>query len=1308
MKHLNQTGRRAALWLLVAMMSCLQSVWALAPVADEYVVLRNTKTGGAITNRGNGANDAPLYVDTFDKVNASFTWRLMQTESQAGTDEFRIINDACGKVIDLPLSSSSPKPLLWSAHSESAKDFLNQVVVFESVDGQAEAYRIKSHDGTYYLAATDGGDLVLTRTPDDYALFTLESAPSPFAERNDWENEFVIGIHKEDGHATYLPYASTAALRADKAHYDKPWLDPTGAEWITLNGLWKLNYVDSPENRPGEADFYGDQADVSAWDTITVPSCLEMKGYGDPLYINVDYPFENNPPYIQMRNYGGQLTNSVASYRRTFDLPEGWNGKRVFAHFDGIYSAAYVWVNGHAAGYTQGANNVSEFDVTAYVRPGENNISVQVFRWSDGSYLEDQDMWRMSGIHRDVYLYATPKTYIADHYITARLSAYNNTANTATAAAKVELKVCNRDKAAASKSVTARIYDPAGALVATQSADVSFEAGDSIRTLSLDFGTLADAQLWSAETPNLYTFEFSQLDAEGREEQAFATKYGFCNVDISRGFLQVNGQRTYLKGANTQDTHPVTGRTMSVATMLKDISLMKQANMNAVRTSHYPRQAKMMQMFDYYGLYTVDEADMECHLSWWSSMGWVSPQRPNLATVPSWEAAIVDRSVRNVLRDRNHASVVFWSLGNESGSGVNIDAAYAATRALDPRPIHYEGSTRDGASGTDIFSTMYRPVAVVQNQTSANNRQQPYYMCEYAHAMGNSVGNLKEYWDAIIDSRYGVGGTIWDFVDQSIYEPADIKNGNLTTNGFPRYISGYDKPGPHQGNFVNNGLVNADRAWSSELTEVKNIYQYVKLASLRDKTARLTNKYTFTNLSKFDLRWSVLEDGKEVESGTLPCPDTKPGGTAQIEIPYTTVPEEGKEYMLNLSLCLKEAEPWAEAGYAIATFQQTLQERPAQLAAVENEAPRFTVKRNTPYNYTLGTDKLEVSFNSSTLTGYKYNGRNIMRPGYQYAPEFCSYRYVENYAANGESGSYDKSGGVGTKTATRAMQPDSLTFVYTIEAEGSKCPYKFVYTVHSNGVLELDATLSPVVADLRRLGLGMQFAPGLENVEYYARGPWANYVDRKQGSFLGHYTSTISDLFEWFARPQSTGNHEDLRYVILTDDEGNGVKVETEGQVSFSVLHYEDADLSTYRHNWDMPASSNIYAHFDYAQLGLGNASCGSDCTPLDKYKVPSSGTYSFKLRFTPIDADELTGVQTPTSPLAYAISHSAGQITVSGALTAGTKATLYDLGGHRVATASAPADTQRLTLNASGTPRGNYILVVENAQGRRAHKLNL
>ncbi len=1185
-------------------------IWADKPIEGHYYIITNVQTGNVVSNKGNASTDAKLYVEPFVEGNATQIWKFVQHDYLEDTMLFQLVNADCGLAIDLSLNTNRG-PLLWTVNNQGVgQTFNNQIIEFVTLNAEAGTYLLRSYDGERAICASASGILSLTENMSSaFCAFTLTEAEKPNVQTKYWEDSSIFEENKEAGHATYMPYPTTSAMRADAERYEKPWLDPVGAKWLSLNGVWQLNWTTDLSNLPAEADFYGDAADVSAWDTISVPSCLEMKGYGDPLYINVNYPFADNPPTIKMSS---GLQNSVASYRRTFTLPMGWEKERVFLHFDGIYSAAYVWVNGHYVGYTQGANNVSEFDVSNVVRTGENNVSVRVIRWTDGSYLEGQDMWHMSGIHRDVYLFATPRTFIADHRITADV-----TPSGGQACPVVRFTMCNRDRTAAKKIVRVTLRDPEGNEMTSQSTEIEMTASDSIQKVELRMGCHQDVKLWSSEKPILYTFEFSQTDAQtGREEQAFSTRYGFRSIDLNMGYLRVNGQRVYLKGVNTQDTHPMHGRTMPVSTMLQDVTLMKQANINCVRTSHYPRQAKMMAMFDYFGLYCVDEADMECHKNW--------EDGSSIINSSDWTAAIVDRNVRNVLRDRNHPSVVMWSLGNESGSGYNVIAAYDAVSELDDRPIHYEGATRGNAEGTDVWSVMYPNVGDVASKCSSNWRRQPYFMCEYAHAMGNSVGNLAEYWGAIIGSTYGIGGCIWDWVDQSIYDAEDIKAGKLVQNGFPKYITGYDKPGPHQGNFVNNGIVNADRSWSPELYTVKKVYQNVVRRTFRNKRLNIQNNYAFTNLNEFDLTWSVLKDGEVVESGSEQMTSCPAGRAATKLMSYKTEPEVGSEYLLNYELRLREATPWAEAGYAVATFQDTIQLRPATLPTMEHEGQPFTYESISSSRHELRNDRVEVVFTRNGLYTYKVDG--VLRMRSTQTPEYADYRYIENEEPYGGTENYDTSPGVGDKTTTYELSDDGRTFTCTIEADGKKVPYTLKYTLYCDGVVELEASFSPIANNLRRIGLGMRFPTRWDNITYYACGPHENYIDRREGAYLGVYSTTVSDMFEPYARPQSCGNHEGLRWVTLSSADGDGIRVETEGNVAFSMLHWDDKALKSANHCWNLSNSGEVFAHFDYMQKGLGNASCGPG--PLSQYMVPSSGTYGYKLRFIPVKV-EVDGINT-------------------------------------------------------------------------------
>ena len=991
------------------------------------------------------------------------------------------------------------------------------------------------------------------------------------------------------------------------------------------------------------------------------------------------------------------LNNSVGSYRRNFELPAGWDGKRLFLHFDGIYGAAFVWMNGKYVGYTQGSNNDAEFDVTAAARTGENNVCVQVFRWSDGSYIEGQDMFHMSGIHRDVYLYATPKAFVRDHYITAAL---NTTYTGGTMNVNVEMD--NRDGLAAAKKVKVSLLSPSGETVATETKDFALAAAD--KTLAQDFSfTLSNLLPWTAETPNLYTVEVAQLTADGKEEMAFATKYGFRTVEIKNNKMTINGQRVFFRGANLQDTHPVHGRAVDVPTMLKDVILMKQSNMNTVRTSHYPRQAKMYAMFDYYGLYCMDEADLECHKNWEDNLG--------LSNDASWEAAYVDRVERMVLRDRNHPSVCFWSLGNESGVGSNLKACYDRAHALDSRPVHYEGATRGNADYSDMWSVMYPNVSRATSQANNNWRKQPYFMCEYAHAMGNAVGNLKEYWDIIEGSTYGMGGCIWDLVDQSVYRSDDIKDGNLTTNGFPRYQSGYDFPGPAQGNFVNNGLVSADRAWSPKLAEVKKVYQGVRFGDFYPSTkkASIKNMYHFTNLNLYEMHYAVLANGHQVEEGTFNMPALKAGNTLLVDIPYTYQPAADEECLLNLEVRLKEDATWAEAGYAIASHQYSLQEASASLPAVETgSATAFTTDTSNANRVVLTSDKAKFIFSKTgLLSAWTYNNQSVMTAG----PEYANFRWVENDEASGNTASAANGIDASSRTMNYTVAADGKSAQFTVNASGTLCSYNFVYNVYANGVMELTASYTPQTSDLRRIGMLMRFPAAFENVSYYARGPWENYIDRQTASYLGRYTTTVTDMFEAYPRPQTCGNHLDLRELVLTNaDNSLGIKVEkADGQVAFQLLHYDDEALSKARHRWDASLTAkDVYAHFDYMQKGLGNGSCGQNTGTLTQYFCPSSGTYTYKLRFTPFDTTDTGIAATPlaASPADYAVRHSGGIVTLTGNIEAGTSVAAYNLGGVRVANASTAVGTQSLSLNLGAQPHGAYLITVTNANGTRTHKI--
>ncbi len=1202
--------------------------------------------------------DTGLAFLAYAEGNDAQKWKLVAVSGKQ--DCYQLVNGDGELAFDMALNDTkkvSGYPCMWT---QSIANPNQQIYITKKGSGYKLSAVSARNGQTYYItygsiSSVNGYYCGYGNSEASAATLQFKEVPAVvIPEGADWENAKVYERNKERAHATYMPYPSTKAMKADGQRYDKPWLEPTGANYLSLNGTWKLRW--SEGTKPvllGKDDFWGDNVstDGSAWNDITVPSCLEMNGYGLPMYVNVDYPFEDQQPYVRMK---AGLKNSVGSYRRDFTLPAGWENKRVFLHFDGIYSAAYVYVNGHEVGYTEGANNVSEFDITKYLHTGKNNVAVQVIRWSDGSYLEGQDMWHMSGIHRDVYLVATPKTYLADHYIKATVTPGSTTAATGSAATSVDLTVCNRDKTAAKKTVTVTLFDPSGKEIKKLKSDFVFAAGDSLKTQAVDFGTLSNVKLWSAETPTLYTFTFSQSQ-DGKEEEAFSTKYGFRKIDLSKGYLEVNGRRTYLKGANTQDTDPLHGRSITTDLMLRDITMMKQCNMNTVRTSHYPRQAKMMAMFDYYGLFVVDEADMELHRNWEGSK--------TIINNTDWTGAIVDRNVRNTLRDRNHPSVVFWSLGNESGSGLNIMAAYNAVRKLDNRYIHYEGATRDNAEGTDLHSVMYPAVDHSRGGTTgavtadANNPStgKPYFMCEYAHAMGNAVGNLREYWEAIEGSKMGVGGCIWDWVDQSIYSYDAIKNNKLTVNGFPAYITGFDCPGPHQYNFVNNGLVNGDRAWSSELDEVKRVYQWVDFdLNTTSRQVKLTNKYLDRNLNQFYLKWILLADGKPVQDGIVKKLNCAAGATQTIDLKYNTAALAGKELFLNIGLYTKEATSWCERDYPVAQFQQQLAAGTTTLATVDNaKAEKLTSTKNADGGYTYANGKQKVTFDKQgNITEWSYNGKNLFVTNK--GPRFDRYRWIENDGPMEAYGNDPTDNGVTSQTATFQLSDDGKTATVNVTQNGNYGKATYKYTINANGTIDLASSYEAQGNGARRLGFSLNFPEELSKVRYYARGPRSSYIDRLDGEDFGLYETTVKDMYEPFAHPQSNGNRVGLRWLTLTNNEGNGVKVETAGDVAFSLTPWTDAELRTARHEWELPTSNRTVAHFDAVQRGLGNASCGPG--PLPQYEIEKGKTYSNTVRFIPFSEaadDTANGISAVVNP-------------------ATTTTQVYDLSGRRLPEAPA------------------------------------
>lgn len=1009
-----------------------------------------------------------------------------------------------------------------------------------------------------------------------------------------WENETVFGVNKERAHATRIPYPDTGSMQSDP-YYSTPWTQPQSAYYQTLNGAWKFHFTDNPDGRP--QTFFQEGYDVSGWDVIEVPSNWEMKGYDQPIYCNVEYPHANQPPYIRRRSgQSGFGVNPVGSYRRDFTIPQNWDGKQVFVNFGGIYSAAYVWVNGEYVGYTQAANTDHEFDITSKIRTGNNSISVQVFRWSDGSYLECQDMFRMSGLYRDVYLTATPKTFIRDHYVTSSLEAPQYDRGTL----KVEAWVNNRSDAPANADIEMQLVDPAGTVVYTAAAAKVTALGAGAEQKVEFNATLSGLKPWTAEDPNLYTVILRQKTGAGEEQAVFSTKYGFRHIEVKDRVVLINGKRVYFKGVNRHDSHPLLGRAVDVESMLRDVTLFKQNNINTVRTSHYPNQDKFYAMLDHYGVYAVDEADIECHAN------------TGISNYSSWAPAFVDRAERMVLRDRNHPSVVFWSLGNESGDGSNFTPTYNAVKALDSRIIHYEG--QGSWNHTDLTSNMYPSLGTLSGLDS-NSDSRPHFICEYAHAMGNAIGNLQEYWDLIEGSRRIIGGCIWDWVDQAIYKPSEIASGNIRG-----LYTGYDFPGPHQGNFCSNGIITADRAETPKLAEVKKVYQNVTFSdfSAASKSLKMLNKHCFTNTDRYALKWEVLKNGVVTEQGSFPAPAIAPGAEQSVTIPYQTEVTPESEYLVNVFLTLKSTEEWAEAGHILASGQFTAGSRPNLPVIAGNSLEgELAVEADGDQISVMGNNFM-ARFNKATsvLTSLRYGNEEMIYNGKGFS--FDHFRYIENDRYSDSYRSFTNA------SLSWELSEDKKTLtVSTARTLQGKCSYTLRYVFYVDGTVDVTARFSPQTGELRRMGLSVALTPGLEQVTYYGRGPLENYPDRKTGSMLGSYSTTVSDMQEHYVKPQTMGNREEIRSVEFFGEDKKGFRILTQGPVGFSALHFEDTDLvmGGSGHEWELNPREEVILHLDYAHRGLGNASCGPGT--LDKYLIPGSGNYEYVLRLEPRDKND-------------------------------------------------------------------------------------
>ncbi len=1047
--------------------------------------------------------------------------------------------------------------------------------------------------------------------------------------RNDWENEQVIGINKEADHSTYTPYSSigsaVAGIQDDSPYY------------CSLNGYWKFNWVNHPNLRP--KDFYEDDFDISAWDSIDVPSNWQMRGYDKPIYTNVNYPFAKDPPYIMglaPKEYSkNKLPNPVGSYKKEFNIPENWNGKEIFIHFDGVNSAMYVWVNGKKVSYSQDSMSPAEFNITQYIKPGKNNLSVEVYRWCDGSYLEDQDMWRLSGIYRDVFLYAVPKVHVQDFDVTSELNE-----DLTSARLNVRLEMRNTGYRG---SLTAEVFLMKYGEDYNQQAPVAIQSIPAKTACKKEFTinlghTIDKPLLWSTEIPNLYHVIIVLKDETGKITEVIPNLFGFRKIEIRDQQLWINGKSVKLKGVNRHEMDPFDGQAVSVTSMLKDIRLFKQFNINAVRTSHYPNHPEWYKLCDLYGIYIIDEANIESH-----GMGY---GKESLGCHSNWELAEVSRVVSMVERDKNHPSVIIWSLGNEAGPGRNFDACRVAVKKIDMiRPIHYEQYNEVA----DIEASMYMSLENLEKEGKEASPK-PFFMSEYAHAMGNALGNFKEYWDVIEKHKRLIGGCIWDWVDQGLAKVI------LGEPGKYYFAYGGDfGDQPNDFNFCHNGLTTSDRQVTAKMEEMKKVYQYIKIvpANIQNGEIEMRNNYLFTNLGKYSLEWEVSESGKIVDGGLINTVNISPGESGKIVLPFNFTKKTGEEYFLNVYFKLRVDELWAKRGHIVAMEQIEIHTGPTtEMLDKIAVCPDLQVKEDSlTINISNQNFAVVISKKLGTISSlFYYNTPIISTPDELLNPKIIKKSRQNIITAENEllphgpltdifrapiDNDHMFGNGPGPKWATNKLYDldykiskievnaeEKNAIKVTVEMDCTSATDYHVktitrYTVYGNGSINIANRFRPDKADfpLARLGLRMFLSPALENVKWYGRGPQESYRDRKSSAFVGQYERTVSEMFDnKYTRPQDMANHTDTRWVVITNRVGNGLMIISDSLFNFTALHCTAKSLNSVKHPYEVKKLDETVLNIDYNHQGLGNGSCGPGT--LDKYQLKAEPVdFSFTLK---------------------------------------------------------------------------------------------
>ena len=1061
-------------------------------------------------------------------------------------------------------------------------------------------------------------------------LFGLLLPIQPSAQTvHDWENHHVLQINREPARAAFTPF-----------HVQK------GDCSICLDGTWKFRWTPVPDERIVE--FYQTDFNDKDWVGFPVPANWEVNGYGTPIYVSAGYPFKIDPPRVMGEPKVDYTTykerNPVGQYRRSFQLPAGWEARgQTFLRFEGVMSAFYVWINGERVGYSQGSMEPSEFNITNYLHAGENQIALEVYRYSDGSYLEDQDFWRFGGIHRSIHLLHTPDIRIRDYAV--------RTLPVSTDYQDFILQIdpqfsVYRGMTGKGTTLQGVLKDASGREIATLKGDVEdildleHKAGRmnewypqrGPRKLGRMSATIKSPKRWTAETPYLYKLHLALLTAEGEVIEQVEQSVGFRSVEIRNGQLLVNGASVRFRGVNRHEHDPRTARVMSEERMLQDILLMKQANINAVRTSHYPNVSRWYELCDSLGLYVMDEADIEEH-----------GLRGTLASTPDWHAAFLDRAVRMAERDKNHPSIVMWSMGNESGYGPNFAAISAWLHDFDPtRPVHYEGA--QGAGGepdpktVDVISRFYTRVkqeylnpgiAEGEDKERAENARwerlleiaertndnRPVMTSEYAHSMGNALGNFKEYWDEIYSNPRMLGGFIWDWVDQGIYKT--LPDGRIMV----AYGGDFgDKPNLKA--FCFNGLLMSDRETTPKYWEVKKVYSPVELR-VESGELRVTNRNHHTDLSQYRCLWTLSIDGKQKDQGEITLPEVAPGESETIPLPVSIAGKKASakatsDLRLTISFILKRDALWAKAGHEVAWEQFCIQEGALLSSKLENRG-RLKVRADEEHLSISGSGfSIQWEKNAiGSLTSLTYHGKEMLA----HPADFPLQPVTQAFRAPTDN---DKSFGNWLAKDWSLHQMDNPrisldSFKHEVREDGAvivrvqtrnrykegMIVTKFLYTILSDGTIDLKTTFQPqgILPELPRLGIAFCLSSDYNTFIWQGRGPQDNYPDRKTSAAVGLWKRSVADQYVHYPRPQDSGNKEEVRRLMLTDRHGKGIRVDAvEDVFSASALHYTAQDLYKETHDCNLKPRSEVILSLDAAVLGLGNSSCGPGV--LKKYAI--------------------------------------------------------------------------------------------------------